>query len=70
MSSIPINTLDNTTNSPKNAIEKGTLKLDNTLIIDTTLIPQDRHIIDINTRLRVKYIWNIIPPHKDNPRYN
>ena len=65
MSSIPINTLDNTTTSPKNANEKGTPKLDNTLIIDTTLIPQDRHIIDINTILRVKYIWNIIPPHKN-----
>ncbi len=44
MSSIPINTLDNTTTSPKNANEKGTPKLDNTLIIDTTPNVDDRHI--------------------------
>ena len=65
MSSIPINTLDNTTTSPKNANEKGTPKLDNTLIIDTTPNVDDRHIQDTNTILRVKYRWNIIPPHKN-----
>ena len=65
MSSIPINTLDNTTTSPKNANEKGTPKLDNTLIIDTTPNVDDRHIQDTNAILRVKYIWNIIPPHKN-----
>ena len=37
MSSIPINTLDNTTTSPKNANEKGTPKFDNTLNIEATL---------------------------------
>ena len=56
MSSIPINTLDNTTTSPKNANEKGTPKLDNTLIIDTTPNVDDRHIQDTKTILRVKYI--------------
>ena len=56
MSSIPINTLDNTTTSPKNVNEKGTPKLDNTLIIDTTPNVEDRHIQDTKTMLRVKYI--------------
>ena len=49
MSSIPINTLDNTTTSPKNDNEKGTPKLDKTLIIATTPNIDDRHIQDTNS---------------------
>jgi hypothetical protein len=65
MSSIPINTLDNTTTSPKNANEKGTPKFDNTLNIEATpRIPLEQ-ILDTNTILRVKYMWKIIPPHKN-----
>ena len=65
MSSIPDHTLANTTTSPKNANEKGTPKLDKILIIDTTPRRPTMPLQDTNTILRVKYIWNIIPPHKN-----
>lgn len=65
MSSIPINTLDNTTISPINDNEKGTPIFDIKLIIDAIARVDDSHIQDINTIFRVKYIWNIIPPHKN-----